>query len=44
MMMASKPMHQEICEFIGVAPEQYCADPEKLHVKRTSETRAGVHA
>lgn len=33
-----------ICEFIGVAPEQYCGEPKKLHVKRITETREGVTA
>lgn len=33
-----------ICEFIGVAPEQYCALPKKFHEKRTSETKVGAAA
>jgi DNA-binding XRE family transcriptional regulator len=33
-----------ICEFIGVAPEQYCGEPKKLHVKRITETSEGAAA
>jgi len=27
-----------VCAFIGIPPEQYCAEAEKLHVERTNET------
>jgi hypothetical protein len=29
-----------ICEFIGVAPEQYCAEPKMFNGKRITETPA----
>ncbi|KQZ00877.1 hypothetical protein ASD45_08420 [Pseudolabrys sp. Root1462] len=30
-----------ICEFLGIPPEHYCAEPDLSHVKRISETNEG---